>query len=95
MLEYPDSETSTQELYRTLLRMQQHQEWGFFIGWLKSNRRRIEANANKERDNIDYRWNQGALQLLEDLFRLSKEAKEASPGILYQLPSERDQTGVM
>ena len=47
-----------------------------FRAWLESENNRI-AKLNKEKNDIVNRWNQGACQLLDDLFEIIDNADEA------------------
>ena len=44
--------------------------------WLDSENKRIAKRNTMARDDITFRWNQGACQLLEDLFEIIDTSRE-------------------
>lgn len=87
MLESPQNPREKRVFYQALYSLSAEYGGSFDIirGHFKLEAKRIEAESRLTRDEVVYRWNQGALQLLNELEEMILSARDT----LEKLESQR------
>ncbi len=71
MLKAPEHKSVVQ----ALAGLNDNEDWQVVQEWIADNLGRIQRNNSIEKDDTVVRWNQGALQVLEDLTVIQRQAR--------------------
>lgn len=77
MINLPEDTQRLQRLTREMIALKSM----YFFEWLQCERARLTAENRETRDEIDFRWSQGAAQVLSELAELIADSRELAERI--------------